>query len=698
MNIKRSILLRVRVAFLLVFLFSAAVAYKIFSLQFVEGDKWRKVAASSGLQYRTIKATRGNIYSDNGSLLATSLPFYKVTMDPTIATDELFKKGIDSLSLQLSRFFGDRTATEYKQRITNARKAKRQYLILNRVQIGYQDKKKMENWPLFREGRYKGGVIFEKVDKRFKPFSTLAYRTVGYLNESDYGAGLEYSFNESLKGKNGEALFQKVAGGNWRQVFGDTDARPVEGSDVMTTLDVNLQDVAESALLRHLESHSADRGCVVVMEVSTGHIKAISNLSRNSAGYYSETYNYAIGSHGLKDPGSTFKLASMIALLEDSNLKVTDTVDTGKGVYKFYRNTVTDHKPGGYGKITIKEAFEKSSNIAMAKLVDEHFSLRPERFMQYIKNFGLTEPLGVQLKGEGIPNFPPLNKWSGITLPWMAYGYGFEITPIQTLAFYNGVANGGKMMQPILVSAIKKADKTIKEFPPVVLNEQICSEESIREVQDMLEGVVENGTATNIKNSNYKIAGKTGTAQTLENGRYIKKYYTSFAGYFPADKPKYSCIVVIDNPKGYSQYGSDVAAPVFKEIADKIYASDLQIHHPYLAVPDSTSKEFPLIRSGYQPELAEICTVLGVSQEAAPAEDWVQATFDENENVIGWEPKKVSMESVPDVRGMTLRDALYLLENKGLRVEFEGRGRVSRQSQSPGDKALKGTIIKLILG
>lgn len=696
MNIKRSILLRVRIAFLLVFLFAALVAYRMFSLQFIEGSKWRKVAENTSLQYRTIKATRGNIYSDNGSLLATSLPFYRVCMDPTIATDEVFRQGIDSLSIRLSRFFGDKSPVEYKQKITNARQARRQYLILNRLQIGYQNKKQMENWPLFREGRYKGGVIFEKVDRRFKPFSNLAFRTIGYLNEDEYGAGLEYSFNEQLKGRNGEALFQKMAGGSWKQVFGESDARPVEGSDVVTTLDVNLQDVAESALLRHLESHSADRGCVVVMEVETGYIKAISNLSRNSDGSYADSYNYAVASNGLREPGSTFKLASMIAIFEETNLKLTDTIDTGNGAYKFYNNTVRDHKPGGYGKMTIKEAFEKSSNIAMAKMVDEHFGLKPERFMQYIRNMGLAEPLGFQLKGEGVPKFHPLNTWSGITLAWMSHGYGFEITPLQTLTLYNAVANGGKVMQPIIVSAIKKADKTEKEFKPVVLNDKLCSPQTLQNVREMLEGVVEHGTATNIRDSHYKIAGKTGTAQTLENGRYMKKYYTSFAGYFPADRPKYSAIVVIDNPKGYSQYGSDVAAPVFKEIADKVYARDLQMHHPFVAAPLIENEVFPLIQAGYQPELAEICRVLRIEQSADVGDEWVQASVDSNR--IAWKPKKILMESVPDVRGMTLKDALYLLENKGLKVQFEGSGRVSRQSQVPGSRALKGSTIKLDLG
>ena len=681
---------------MLVFLFAAGIAYRIFNLQFIEGSKWREVAANTSLQYRTIEATRGNIYSDNGSLLATSLPFYRVCMDPTIADEALFKQNIDSLSIRLSRFFGDKTPTEYKQRITNARKAKRQYLILNRVQIGYQDKKVMENWPLFREGRYQGGVIFEKVEERFKPFSTLAHRTIGYINENDYGVGLEYSFNEQLKGRNGEILSQKMAGGNWKPVFNESDVRPVEGSDIVTTIDVNLQDVAESALMRHLQHHSADRGCVVVMEVETGYIKAISNLSRNSDGYYSETYNYAVGRQGLREPGSTFKLATMMALLEDTSLKPGDTVDTGNGSYKFYNQTVRDHTPGGYGKITLEEALVVSSNIAMAKLVDQHFNLQPERFMQYIRNMGLTEPLGFQLKGEGVPKFPPLNKWSGITLPWMAYGYGFEITPLQTLALYNAVANGGELMQPILVSAVKKADKVVQEYPPVVLNEEICSQETLLEVQKMLEGVVERGTARNIYDTHYKIAGKTGTAQTLQNGRYVKKYYTSFAGYFPADRPKYSAIVVIDNPKGYNQYGSDVAAPVFKEIADKVYATDLRMHAPYQLSDSVEAGVFPLVQAGYQPDLSEIVQELGIRQGVAPAEDWVRATIDSNH--IEWKPKKIEMESVPDVRGMTLKDALYLLENKGLRVQYSGSGRVERQSQSPGMKALKGSVIKLELG
>ncbi|EMR03539.1 penicillin-binding protein [Cesiribacter andamanensis] len=695
-KIKQSILLRVRIAFLFVFLFGGAIVYRIFDLQMVQGPKWQKMAEATSLQFRTIKATRGNIYSDNGSLLATSLPFYRVCMDPTIMKDEVYRQGIDSLALELSRFFGDRSKAEYKQKINDARQAKRKYLILNRLQIGYQDKKRMESWPIFREGRFRGGVIFEKVEKRFKPFSNLANRTIGYINESESGAGLEFSFNDNLRGKHGEALFRRVAGGSWQQVFGDTEKRPEEGYDIVTTLDVNIQDVSESSLLRHLQHHNADRGCVVVMEVATGHIKAMANLSRTSSGYYAESYNLAVGQQGLREPGSTFKLASMIALFEDSNLKLADTIDTGNGQHRFYNNWIRDHKPGGYGKITVQEAFEKSSNIAVARMVDTHFGLKPDKFMDYIRKFGLADPLGFQLKGEGLPNFPPRQKWSGITLPWMAYGYGFEITPLQTLAFYNAVANGGKLMRPMLVSAIRRADRVEQEFAPEVLEQKICSTQTLESVRRMLEGVVERGTATNIKNAHYAIAGKTGTAQTLVEGRYVKKYYTSFAGYFPADRPKYSAIVVIDNPKGYSQYGSDVAAPVFKEIADKIYARDLEMHPPYAAPVAEKKGDFPVVQAGYMPELYEICKLLGVKQRTPIAEDWVKAQVDSAS--IDWTPRASTVGRVPDVRGMTLRDALYLLENKGLKVQYTGRGRVQQQSQLPGDRAIKGSYINLKLG
>ena len=695
MNIKKSILLRVRIAFLLVFLFATAVAVKVGRIQFFEGEKWKEISNQMSFQYRPVKATRGNIYSDNGSLLATSLPFYKVAFDATIPSDELFNNQLDSLCLKLTHFFGEKSSEAYKRDLKNAREGNRQYTVLSNRTIGYQEKKQLEEWPIFRAGRLKGGVIFEKVDRRFRPFSNLSLRTIGFVNENERGAGLEYSFNDELAGKDGEALYQRIAGGSWKPVFDGTEIKSQEGYDIETTIDVNLQDVSETALLRALDYHSADYGVVVVMEVKTGEIKAISNLSRNSNGYYYERYNYAVG--GLVDPGSTFKLATMIALLENTNIKLTDTINTGNGVYKFYDKTVRDHEKGGYGTITVQEAFEVSSNVAMARLADRYFGKNPSKFIEQIDRLGLSQPLGLQIKGEGIPKIkrPTDKDWSGITLPWMAYGYGLELTPIQTLALYNAVANGGKMIRPIIVKKIKQADKTIEVVKPTVLNDQICSKETLNKLRLMCEGVVERGTAMNIKNSHYKIAGKTGTSQILENGKYTKKYITSFAGYFPADDPKYSAIVLIKNPKGWRQYGSNVAAPVFKEIADNIYSRDIDLHD---ALPEEFIAEagvFPVIRSGNKEDLKYLCNELGISNHAATEKEWV--TTQVSGNSLKWRENKMAENLVPDVKGMTLRDALFVLESAGLKVSVKGKGRVDEQSLLPGVRISKGNHITIKL-
>jgi cell division protein FtsI (penicillin-binding protein 3) len=680
-----------------VLLFSAAIVYQIVSIQWINGDKWKKMAEEINLSYQEVKATRGNIYSDNGSLLATSLPFYRVAIDPTIADTDLFKEGIDSLGYLLSKSFGQ-SATYYKQKIMSARQKGNQYLMITRDLIGYQKKKEMQSWPIFREGRLKGGVIFTKTDKRFRPFSNLAFRTIGFLNENDYGAGLEYSFNDYLAGQNGKALFQKISGGSWRPLYDGTEVRPKDGYDIQTTIDINLQDVTESALLSHLIQHNADMGCVVVMEVATGEIKAISNLKKLENGKYGEVYNYAVGSHGLREPGSTMKLASYIALLEEREMKLSDSIKTGDGELKFYKETVRDHKPGGYGTISLQEAFEKSSNIAIAKLIDETFKENPQRFLDYLKTMGLTQPLGFQMIGEGKPKILPLNQWSGITLPWMAYGYGLEFTPLQILTLYNAVANDGKMIRPLLVRSIRKADKEISNYQTSVISSKICSDETLRKVKILLEGVVERGTASNINNANYKIAGKTGTAQMLKNGRYIRQYYTSFAGYFPADKPKYSAIVVMDNPKGYRQYGSDVAAPVFKEIADKIYALDLNMHEKYALEEQPEMGVFPVVQAGKKEELSLMLNYLGISNHTKEmGVEWVRADIDNNS--IEWKTNEKQAGLVPNVQGMTLRDALYLLENAGLQVVVKGNtGRVSAQSQTAGIRALKGSTIKIEVG
>jgi cell division protein FtsI (penicillin-binding protein 3) len=695
-NIKKSILLRVRVAFLFVVIFALAIIAKIGHIQFVQGEKWSAMGERISFDYKRVKATRGNIYSDNGSLLATSLPFYKIAFDATLPTDEIFNKGVDSLAWNLSNFFKDKSPRDYKEMLIDARATGKQYIVLNRKQINYQDKKKMTSWPIFRAGRLRGGAIFEKVDVRYRPFSNLSRRTIGFVNENDKGAGLEFSFNPQLGGQDGYAYYQKIAGGIWKPIFDANNVKAVNGLDLQTTLDINLQDVAETALHKAMVDHNADDGLVVVMEVETGEVKAISNLSSDANGNFYEKYNFAAGR--LFEPGSTFKLVTMIALLEDTNVELNDSIDTGNGEYMFYNKTVRDHEEGGLGTVTVQEAFEHSSNVAMAKLVDKHFGVKPQKFVDYLDKLKLSQPLGVQLVGEPIPKIkrPGEKGWSGISLPWMAYGYGFEITPLHTLALYNAVANDGKMIKPIFVRSIQKADDEEEEFETEVINSKICSNGTLNKLKLMLEGVVERGTAKNIRGTHYRIAGKTGTAQILENGHYTKKYITSFVGYFPAHAPKYSAIVLIKNPRGWYQYGSNVAAPVFKEIADNIYSRDINLHQAMEQKKFSHEEVLPVIKAGNQQELTMLCNELGISNHSLTEDEWVRSS--RSGTGVNWKKNIEGKNIVPDVKGMTFRDAIYLLERSGLKVFYEGKGRVTQQSLNPGGRVSNGDRIFIRLG
>ncbi len=691
MNIKKSILVRVRVAFLAVVVFAVCVAAKVSHIQFVEGEKWAKIGNDISFDYKQVKATRGNIYSDNGSLLATSLPFYKVAMDPTLVREEIFRKGIDSLAMLLARYYKDRSSVDYSRMIRDARETGKQYITINRKQINYQTKKMMAGWPIFREGRLKGGVIFEKIDVRYRPFTNLSRRTIGFVNENGKGAGLEYSFESALGGTHGEALFQRIAGGSWKPVFDANNIKAVDGLDLQTTLDINLQDVAETALHNAMKAHNADDGTVIVMEVKTGEIKAISNLSSDGHGDYYEKYNLAIG--GSFEPGSTYKVVTMMALLEETNVSLGDSVKTGNGEYTFYNRKVRDHQDGGYGTISVKKAFEVSSNIAMAKLVDKHFGARPDKFVAYADKLMLSKPLGLQISGEAYPKIkrPRDKDWSGITLPWMAYGYGFEISPMHTLTLYNAIANDGVMIKPILVKSVMRADEIIQEFDTEVLNSKICSRKTLDKLKLLLEGVVDNGTAMNLRNAHYRIAGKTGTAQILENGKYTKKVITSFVGYFPAHAPKYSALVLIRNPKGIYQYGNSVAGPVFKDIADNIYSRDLELQ---MAMEKKRSMEpgvFPTIRAGRQEELTMLCNELGVSNHTNTEDEWIRAS--RNGSAVTWKRNPIIKDLVPNVEGMTLRDAVYLLEKSGLHVVHQGNGRVVDQSLSPGTRVSRGSRV-----
>lgn len=704
-SVKKSIVTRVRLAFLGVALFSCAVAWKISRIQYQEGAKWRALEQERRISYQPVPATRGNIYSDNESIMATSLPFYRVAWDPGVVDDEAFRRNVDSLAWHLAHFFQDRSKEEYKHKLMTAHGDRDvRYIRLNSRQINFQEKKELASWPIFRAKR-RGGVIFEKVDKRFRPFGGLAQRTVGFVNEDKNGAGLEFTFQNKLAGRPGEALFERVPGG-FKPVYDGTEIKPQPGYDVKTTLDINLQDGAEDALYKSLVANDAKYGCVILMEVKTGEIKAVANLGKAEDGTYKEDYNYAFADQGRTEPGSTFKLASMAAVFEaDPTLQLDDMVETGPGRMLIGGAVKTDSHANG--RITVQQVFEKSSNIGVARLVQEHFSGNPSRYTDYLKKFGLDKPLGFQMNGEALPYVkdPRDRSWSRTSLSTMAIGYELKLAPLQTLTFYNAVANGGVKVAPMIVRDIKQADQVVEHFETQVLNPKICSDATLRKLRAMLEGVVLEGTAKAIRPKDYTIAGKTGTAWKFKNGRYTKTYSTSFCGFFPADKPKYSCIVVIDSPSRGRIYGGDVAAPVFREVADKCMARDQASQRPMLARVPARRTPVPLVRAGLQDEIALVCQKIGLPGQthATGGEEWVRATkaldtaFVARTVALRPDASVAHPGRMPDVRGLTLRDALFLLENRGLKVQTSGTGRVREQSVAPGSFAKRGLVVGLLL-
>jgi len=702
-NVKRSILARVRLVFFAGVLLAFAIAYRIIHIQYIDGDEWR--AKSNSFSKKEIKANRGNIYADDGSLLATSLPLYRLGFDPSVGRKEkklveIFEQGVDSLALLLSQKFGTYSKQQYKDQLIDAHKGTKQFIYLSRgFSLTYRDQMELMKWPIFREGKNKGGVVFEKIYKRFHPFKELAFRSVGFVNEKSSGAGLESSFNQMLTGMNGQATYQQLAGGISRPIFDGTEIRPVDGLDVYSTLNVNIQDVAEASLQKALTSYQAKFGCVVVMEVKTGEIKAIANLGQRD-GEYDENYNYAVAMNHY--PGSTFKLASYMALLEEGKIKLNDTVHTGAGRYVIGKQVITEAKKHAYGSLSIKDAFAKSSNVAVSKLVVKNFKTNPDKYIKYITNFGLSEPLNFHIHGAPKPFFRnPSDKkhWNDAALAKMSFGYECLITPMQTLAFYNAVANGGKMIQPILVKEVKNNDQVQNKFEPKVIREKICSDETLLAVREMLEAVVENpkGTGHKIQNPLYKIAGKTGTAHKFQDGHWIDNaYYTSFAGYFPADNPKYSVIVIIDSPK-FGLMAGDAAAPVFRDIADKIYAGDVEMHR--MLAEKTAAKDVPGVAAGKFEDLHEVCNRLGVSNYNSDTihPEWVLPGKKAN-HTIYWKTNRTELGIVPDVKGMPLRDALYLLENYGYRVRTSGRGKVRNQIPNASQNIKKGETVYLTLG
>ena len=647
------------------FIMAAAIAVKLTNIQWVEGDYYRKLAKERTVKNFVIPANKGNIYSADGSLLATSIPNYEIRFDASAPKSETFEKNVKSLSDSLATVLG-KSSSFFENELRKARANKNRYYLIAR-KLSYTQYFKIKGFPLFKLGAYKGGIIIQQETVREHPIGKIAERTVGYertANGQSYdGKGIEWAFRNYLNGKNGKILKQKIAKGQWKPIRDVNEVEPQDGYDVISTIDVYIQDIAHHALLKQLESYEADHGCVVVMETKTGHVKAISNLGRANDGSYYETTNYAVAeSH---EPGSTYKLADLMALFEDKKADTSTVFDSKGGEVTYFGRKVRDSHEGGYGKISLGRGFEVSSNTVLVQAVYNAYKDNPSQFVNHLNSFGLNKTLGLSIKGEGIPYVPqPTDKsWSRISLPWMAFGYGVHITPLQTLTFYNAVANNGEMVKPQFVSEIKEWNRTVKKYQKEVLNPKICSNETILKLKAVLANVVKKGTGEKLYSKDFSMAGKTGTAQVNYGkvGRTGMYYASSFVGYFPANEPKYSCIVVVHKPNTALNnfYGADVAGPVFKRIAQKIYT-------------DSPSTN----------------AIKNIDRKIKKQEDSYDSYYTKSQN---------KQQVIPNLRGMSGMDAVALLGNLGLKVKVVGVGKVKKQSLPAGEYLVKNATILLEL-
>jgi cell division protein FtsI (penicillin-binding protein 3) len=691
---------RSSVVYFTIVIVAVAILVRIIILQVFQHGKWSAMGEKYIYKTGELPADRGDIMAYDGRLLASSVPYYTVYMDTrsTGMSAQTWAEGINGLAAGLARFLGERSQEGWKSVITEARRRGDRYFLIKR-KVDYETLRKLKELPIFREGQYKGGIVAQPENRRILPNSELAARTIGYLNLGAEGTavGIEGAFDKDLAGKNGVVMKQRLTGGDWITVGNANSVKAIDGNDIVTTIDIDLQDVASSALMDQLKKHNAHHGCAVVMEVSTGDIRAIANLELGSDGRYHETYNYAIGES--TEPGSTFKLPALMAAIEDGIIDTGDIVDTGNGSVRFYNKIVRDTRTGGYGKITVKEVFEKSSNVGTSKLIYDSYKDKPKEFVNRLYAMKLNQKLNLQVKGEGEPliRYPGDKLWSGLSLPMMSHGYEILLTPLQILTFYNAVANDGKMVKPRFVTAVVRNGSVIRNFEPEIVSNAIASRQTIRKAKKMLEGVVEHGTATNLKNTDYKIAGKTGTAQIAKEKYGYRQgsgvsYQASFAGYFPAENPLYSCIVVVNAPSNGVYYGNIVAGSVFKEIADKVYATNFYRDH---SSDDKSEKivKVPHAGNGYRDDITRVLGNLDVKYKRVADSEWISTrTSGDTITMVGL---NIQEGLVPDVRGMSLRDAMFILENSGYRVKFSGKGKVLRQSPQQGTRYFEGQVVSL---
>ena len=684
-------------------LICAAVLGRVFFIQQVQGKYWRALSDSLHQKYVDLSAERGTIYSEDGNMLSTSVPFFNIYID--FEADGLrekngkrFKENLDSLSLCLANLFKDHSAASYKKLLLQGYKSDDRYYLLQR-NLNFEQYKRLRDFPLVRLGRNKSGFITDAFSKRLNPFGLLANRTIGLSRDNAQNVGLERTYDSLLRGENGRRLVRYLNAGTYIPVEG-YEIDPENGKDIITTIDVNTQDIAENALLSMMVENECEHGTCIVMETATGKIKAMANLGRQPDGSYWEDLNYAIRA---SEPGSTFKLATLMSLLEDHEVRLTDHLNIEGGTWKIGTRTVHDAERQEISDVTVEQAFEHSSNVGMAKLVVAHYSQHPQQFVDHLKKLRLNQITGIDLAGETSPiiKSPKSRTWSASTLPWMAFGYEVLISPLQTLTLYNAVANDGKMMKPYLVNTVQYAGGFDRENQPVVMIDKICSDETLAELRTCLEGVCIKGTGkTAFKNTFYPVAGKTGTALVANGNRGYADhiYQSSFAGYFPANHPRYTCIVVIKNKPFAKKYlGAAVAGPVFREVADKLMSMEvltpdsLQLaSYTDLLKKDSTAYYY----AGSTDGIKNIFYTLKMPYADSSRDNKWSGVYRQNSQPVV-KAKTEEMKKVPDVKGMGLKDALYLLESRDLKVIARGTGKVKQQSISAGTIVSKNQ--KLIL-
>lgn len=651
---QKNIMSRLYLLLVLCLMIVLAIVYKLISFQLIQGEDYQLKAYHKTERTAILEPKRGNIYADDGSLLATSVAKYEIRWDATTVEEDLWTQNYEALSDSLGLMF-NKPSSYYKKLLRNARANDNGYQLIAR-NLSYVQYRRIKKFPIFDKGANKGGFIDKFKVVREYPLGEIAKRTIGREIKDENGyytrVGLDGAFGDDfLRGTTGHRWEQKTAGNHWKPSPSGNNLSPKDGVDIVSTINVNIQDIAHHALLEQLERFKADHGTVVVMETSSGHVKAISNLARTDSGKYFEQTNHAVGqSH---EPGSTFKLLSLLVALEDGVIDTSTVVNTAKGVWKLYDRKVKDSKEGGYGKITVADAFKLSSNTAFAQIIHENYKKNPERFINRLMDIGVHKELGLPIRGEGSPvlRYPGEKGWSGVSLAWLSFGYEVSMTPLQILAYYNAIANNGVLVKPKFVTETRKGSRILQTFDTEVLRSKICSDQTLSKLQKLLFEVVndKNGTGYGLKNPFVSIAGKTGTCQTnyLDKNSDQFGYISSFVGYFPAEQPKYSCIVVIHKPdKKDEYYGAKVSGPVFKTIAEKIQTTLYKVDEIELKSPEDDQ-----INTDYA------------------------AYFEKN---------NLQDSKIPSLKGMSGMDAISVLENMGIEVRVIGNGKVTNQSVKAG--------------